>query len=162
MTTLREAAQQALIYNPETGVFVWSESAWHKRNRGLCAGSKKRNGYIEIQLQGKMLKAHRLAWMLVYGDLADDVEIDHLDGDRSNNRLLNLRAVSRNINQQNQRKARKDNRTGLLGVSRNGSGWKAELRINGKKVNVGTYKSPELAHQAYVSAKRIHHEGCTI
>lgn len=161
MTTLR-TAQQALIYNPETGVFVWSEYAWHKRNRGLCAGSKKRNGYIEIQLQGKMLKAHRLAWILVYGDLADDVEIDHLDGDRSNNRLSNLRAVNRNINQQNQRKARKDNRTGLLGVSRSGSGWKAELRINGKKVNVGTYKTPELAHQAYVSAKRIHHEGCTI
>ena len=162
ITLPRATVEQALLYDAETGIFTWLDTAWHKRNRGNQAGSKKQNGYIEIQFQGKMFKAHRLAWMLVYGDLADGVEIDHIDGDRSNNRLSNLRAVSRNINQQNQRKAKTNNRTGLLGVSKNGSGWKAELRVNGKKVNVGTYKTPELAYQAYVSAKRLHHRGCTI
>jgi hypothetical protein len=63
---------------------------------------------------------------------------------------------------QNQRRARSDSSTGLLGVSKNGSGWRAEIRVDGKKINLGTHKTPELAHLAYVNAKRKHHEGCTL
>jgi hypothetical protein len=164
MTTLREAAQQAISYNAETGVFTWLDGAWHKRNRGVQAGSKKRNGYIEIQFNGKMLKAHRLAWMLVYGELADDVEIDHIDGNRSNNRLSNLRAVDRSINQQNQRKARSDSTSGLLGVSWYSAGdkWKADIRVNGKKKHLGYFHCKDAAHQAYLNAKRVMHEGNTL
>lgn len=161
---LRQAAQQAISYNAETGVFTWLDTAWHKRNRGVEAGSKKRNGYIEIQFNGKMLKAHRLAWILVYGDLADDVEIDHIDGDRSNNRLSNLRAVGRSINQQNQRNARSDSTSGLLGVSWYSAGgkWKADIRVNGKKKHLGYFNCKDAAHQAYLNAKRVMHEGNTL
>jgi hypothetical protein len=162
MSALREAAQQALIYDPETGIFKWSDFAFHKRNRGQLAGSKKRNGYVEIQLNGKIHKAHRLAWLMSFGELPDGLEIDHIDGNRANNRLSNLRIVTRSMNQQNQRRARIDSASGMLGVSRNGSNWKAEIRVNKKKKNVGTYLTPEQAYAAYVNAKRRYHEGCTL
>lgn len=158
----RELLQQALAYDPDSGVFTWTSAAWHKRNRGAIAGSKKQNGYIEIQFQGKMLKAHRIAWLLCYGELAPDAQIDHIDGDRSNNRLINLRLVNHSTNQQNKHWARTDSATGLLGVSKNGRGWRAEILVEGKKMNLGTYATPALAHQAYVTAKRVYHEGCTI
>jgi hypothetical protein len=81
-----------------------------------------------------MYKAHRLAWAFVHGGFPDQ-HIDHINGDPSDNRLCNLRVADRSLNMQNQRHARSDSATGLLGVSKNGSGWRAEIRVDGKKIN---------------------------
>jgi hypothetical protein len=85
--------------------------------------------------------------------------IDHKYGDPSDNRWERLRQANRNINQQNLHVAKKTNRIGLLGVSRHGSTWRAQITANGKTYRFSGFKTPEEAHQAYVKAKRELHEG---
>lgn len=66
------------------------------------------------------------------------------------------------MNTQNKKRARADSTTGLLGVSRNHGGFKAAIQINGKRKTLGTFKTPEKAYEAYLDAKREHHEGNTL
>ena len=161
MTAVYEAASNLLSYDPDKGHFVWKTNA-SKTVKGKVAGSKKRDGYVYIQFNGKKLSAHRLAWFVLNGSLPNNLVIDHIDGDGYNNKAINLRAVEHYVNLQNRRAATTQNKTGFLGVSKAKSGWKAQLHIKGKQIYCGTYPFPELAHQAYLAAKRIHHEGCTI
>jgi hypothetical protein len=152
--------KRVLRYDLETGEFWWTDDAPTKV-AGKTANAKDRLGYVCIKVSGKMYKAHRLAWAFVHGHFPEE-HIDHINGNPSDNRIFNLRLADRRLNMQNQRRARSDSATGLLGVSKNGAGWRAEIRVDGKKVNLGTHQTPELAHLAYVEAKRKHHEGCTI
>lgn len=149
-----------LRYEPATGWLWWTEDAPTKV-KGKQVTYKDRLGYVCLKVNGKMQKAHRVAWALIYGKFPSG-HIDHINGISGDNRLCNLREVDSSVNMQNQRKARSDSSTGFLGVSKNGSGWRSEIRIQGKKKNLGTFKTPELAHAAYVEAKRKYHEGCTI
>lgn len=156
----KEAIQKYLRYEPTTGNLWWTAEALVKvANKKATA--KDRLGYICLKVDGRMFKGHRLAWFFVHGDFPQG-HIDHINGNPSDNRIENLRDVSRSVNMQNERGARTHNSTGLLGVSRNGSGWRSEIRIAGKKKNLGTFATPEQAHEAYVFAKRQYHEGCTI
>jgi hypothetical protein len=154
-----EAMKRVLRYDSETGEFWWTAEAPTKV-AGKLANAKDRMGYVCLKVNGKMHKAHRLAWAFVYGEFPEK-HIDHINGDPSDNRLCNLRLADRKLNMQNQRRARSDNATGVLGVRKNGSGYRAEIRVDGKRINLGTYPTTELAHIAYVDAKRKHHEGCT-
>lgn len=158
--TDREAIMKYLRYEPDTGNFWWTSEAPVKV-ANKKADSKDSRGYVCLKIKGQMFKGHRLAWFFVYGEFPDK-HIDHINGNPADNRIKNLREVSRSTNMQNERKARSNNVSGFLGVSPNGGKWKAEIRINGKKKNLGTYCKPEEAHQAYVLAKRNYHEGCTI
>ena len=90
-------------------------------------------------------------------------DIDHINGKRDDNRIANLRDVPRAVNRQNVLRARADNRVGLIGVkaSRNGT-YEARIGVNGKYLHLGTYRTAEAAHAAYVSAKRQHHIGNTL
>jgi hypothetical protein len=88
--------------------------------------------------------------------------IDHINGDPSDNRISNLRDVSRTENQENQRRAQRHNKVGLLGVSPNGKGFISRIKVAGRKVNLGTFPTPEIAHAVYVKAKRYLHAGCTL
>lgn len=155
-----ETMMDVLRYVPETGEFWWTDKA-PKKVAGKLANAKDRLGYVCLKISGKMHKAHRLAWAFVHGKFPDH-DIDHINGNPSDNRISNLRLVSHSVNLQNQRKARADSATGVLGVRKNGSGYRAEIRVGGKRINLGTYPTTELAHIAYVDAKRKHHEGCTL
>jgi hypothetical protein len=128
---------------------------------GDRAGTLVRDGYRQLRIHGKQYLEHRLIWLLHTGSLPTD-EIDHINGDRQDNRIENLRLVSRDMNMQNQRTARRDNTSGLLGVRKSGAKWYATIGIDGKRFYLGMYTTPELAHLAYVNAKRKHHEGCTL
>jgi hypothetical protein len=90
--------------------------------------------------------------------------IDHINGVRTDNRWVNLRDVTRLVNQQNMRRARKDSRSGLQGVQQTkpGGSWRARIRLNGSVHHIGCFPTPEMAHEAYVATKRKFHEGCTI
>ena len=154
------AMKRVLRYDPDTGEF-WRTADAPANVAGKPANAKDRLGYVCFRVNGKMYKAHRLAWAFVHGEFPDG-DIDHINGNPSDNRICNLRLASHSLNLQNQRRAKSNNSTGLLGVCPNGSGWRAEIRVNGKKVNLGTHKTPELAHVAYVEAKRKYHEGCTL
>ena len=157
-----EDLRKSLDYNSETGEFRWKVSAGRVR-AGSPAGTVQPNGRLYIQFQGKLYFAHRLAWLLTYGKWPDEM-IDHLDGNPLNNRISNLRDVSRSVNNQNQREAGSDNSTGFLGVSfpKRAGKFRSRIMLNGKLKHLGYFPTAELAHAAYLAAKREIHEGCTI
>lgn len=84
-------------------------------------------------------------------------QIDHEDTDKSNNRWVNLRVATNAQNKQNIRKARSDNKCGLLGVCRDGGRWRAQIKVLYRNKHLGSFASPEQAHAAYLEAKaRLH------
>ena len=150
-----------LTYDALTGQLTWTENARYTV-AGKPAGTRDVLGYTYVRINGKCYKAHRVAWALAH-DKLPSLAIDHINGDRSDNRLCNLREVSHRVNLQNQRHAQANNKaSGLLGVSRHGSKWKARLKVENKRLYLGVFDTPEEAHQAYVQAKRTHHEGNTL
>ena len=156
----QQRLRELLDYDAETGRFVWRQA--NKRVKaGTVAGYVGNDGYVRIRASGTRFLAHRLAWFYVHGTWPAG-EIDHINGDRSDNRIANLRDVSRLTNRQNMRRAQADNRSGLLGVSLTNNRCKASIRSGGKNHHLGYFASPEAAHAAYVAAKRQTHEGCTL
>ena len=89
-------------------------------------------------------------------------EIDHVNGDRGDNRIANLRDVDHKTNSQNERRARAINTSGFLGVSKQGNKWQASIRHGGKQLYLGLFAAKEEAHSAYLAAKRLLHAGNTL
>lgn len=161
--------REVLDYSPETGEFRWRVA------RGPCvagkvAGCKHPNGYIALTVEFHQCQAHRLAWLYMYGEWPVN-EIDHINGVRDDNRAVNLRDVSKHVNQQNRRKAQRQAapspfNTGLLGTyfHRMRQCFIAQIQdpATGKHKWLGSFATAEEAHEAYLEAKRRIHEGCTI
>ncbi|MDF3858123.1 HNH endonuclease [Achromobacter denitrificans] len=156
-----DEARALLAYDPATGALVWRKAVSRNVKAGGKAGSMDPRGYGQIRLHRRQYMAHRLVWLLHYGEWPKG-EIDHIDGNRANNRICNLREVDRSINTQNLRRAKKNSRSGVLGVSRSGTRWQAHIQANNQQFYLGTFSTPELAHAAYLTAKRALHPGCTI
>lgn len=158
-----EIIKSVIRYEPDTGKFFWKKRTGGTSIEGNeAAGTDDGRGYVRIGVLGRIYKAHRLAMLLTYGEFPG-MEIDHINGNKADNRLSNLRESSRAKNQQNQISAYKNNSTGLLGVSQHKQGvWRARVWVAGKNKSLGLFRTPELAHEAYKEAKRIFHEGCTI
>ena len=151
-----------LSYDPNTGEFRRKTVLRGHGKVGQIAGGVDKDGYIQIRVDGKQHRAHRLAWLYVHGEMPEH-EIDHINGIRTDNRIDNLRAASDAINAQNVRQARTDNKsTGRLGVYPNGSKFRAVITVSGKLVHLGQFDSAEEASSAYVAAKRKFHLGCTL
>lgn len=89
-------------------------------------------------------------------------QIDHKNTVRSDNWWKNLRHADDVLNRQNIRKARANNKTGFLGVHVQRGKFKAQIRVNFYPMHLGYFDTPELAHQAYLKAKRKYHAGCLI
>lgn len=165
MTDARITAQrlrELLSYDQDTGLFTrLSHGRGRRPAEGRPAGCKTDRGYIHIHVSGRIYKAHRLAWLYVNSEWPDG-DIDHIDGDKTNNRINNLRSVSTSVNMQNQRSAQKRNASGFLGVTVHGGRFEASIKLNGKNIYLGSYATPELAHDAYLAKKREIHPGCVI
>ena len=165
-TLTQERLKELLHYNPETGAFIWISKPAPRANRikvGSVAGSNKGNGYVQIQIDGKNYLAQRLAYLFVHGRMPVG-DIDHSDGNPSNNRLSNLRDVTHAQNIQNQRTPNKRNTSGFIGISfrPDTSKYAAYISTDGKRKVLGCFDSAEDAHAAYLKAKRKLHEFCTI
>lgn len=150
-----------LDYDMNTGIFTWIDQKFPRWN-GKVAGNY-RNGYIQISIKGKKYSSHRLAYLYVHGFIPN-CEIDHINGIRDDNRICNLRAATKSQNQGNQRKPRKDNTSGYLGVSENrlNGKFKAQIEVNKENKYLGQHETAEEAHQVYLEAKRKYHSHCTI
>ena len=147
-----ELVQQLLDYDPEAGTFFWKDNRGKKRCKDKPAGSPQK-GYISIHINGEDYRAHRLAWLHATGRDPLDFQIDHIDGDKTNNRFANLREASNSQNQCNA-KRRINNQSGYKGVcwSKYKRKWRAEITAHGKKLYLGYFDTPELAHMAYAKA----------
>ena len=128
---------------------------------GEVAGRKTKRGYVEVHVGRAKYSAHRIAWLFFHGT-APDGDIDHINGVRSDNRICNLRCVSRRVNLENQHRPHRGSTTGFLGVSLSGNRFQAKICSNYKYIYLGTYLTAEEAHLAYLEAKRRLHTGCTI
>lgn len=161
MSLTAERLRAQVRFDPESGHF--SRTVALRGGRvGPLNLSPHKNGYLYISIDGTRYLAHRLAWLYVHGEWPAG-QIDHMNGDRIDNRLANLRVVSNAINQQNVRRARVDNRSsGVLGVSRLRGKWRARIWLDGRERHLGVFDWMSDAHAAYLKAKRSLHVGCTI
>jgi HNH endonuclease/AP2 domain len=152
-TKLREL----LDYNPDTGVFIWKVKPCKNKNAGIEAGCIS-TGYRLIKVLKKYYQAHRLAWLYVYGEFPSKF-IDHINGNPLDNRIVNLREATNYENSQNIYKPQSNNTSGFLGVTymQKKKKWRAKIAVEGKRLSLGYYKSPEDAHKAYIEAKRKYH-----
>lgn len=159
----QERLRELLHYDEATGIFTWIKQVGSRGVIGCNAGTPHGNGYISIQIDRTLYYGHRLAWLYVYKAWPKK-EIDHIDGNRTNNSLINLREASRSENNQNLKRARSDNKSNLLGAKyiKSSGKYHARIKIEGKEKHLGSFMSAELAHKAYVDAKRIHHTYGTI
>lgn len=155
-----ERARELLAYDPETGSLTWKVSRGRVGN-GAKAGRRRPDGYLRVKVDGSDYLVHRLALALTHGHWPEG-QVDHLNGDASDNRLANLRDVPQEVNQQNQRRANADSKTGLLGASPRGPRFQAAITTQGDRRYLGLFDTAEEAHQAYLTAKRQLHAGCTI
>lgn len=151
-----ERLRELLHYDPETGVFTWRVGGRRAR-LGEAAGCVETCGYLRITIDGRQYYAHRLAWLYVTGAWPAD-QLDHRDGDRTNNRFDNLREATHAENGQN-RTTQKNNTSGFAGVHWHlgDRRWHARIRVGGRRVHLGSFDTPEEAHAAYIEAKaRLH------
>ena len=159
---MAERLLRLLEYDPLTGLFTWKYQPKRGISAGTPAGYKHSQGYTSIGLGCYQFFAHRLAWLFSYGAWPSK-HIDHINGDKKDNRIANLRDVSRTVNLQNMRAPRRSSRTGLLGVGIYKDGrFIAKIRLNNKQRHLGIFATAEEASEAYLAAKRKWHEGCTI
>lgn len=148
----------ALSYDPSTGLITRKASSSSNARAGDTAGYKNQTGYVYLSVLGKSYKAHRIAWLLHYREWPSG-EIDHVNGIKDDNRIVNLRDATRSENQHN-RPAYSTNTSGFKGVTwwKQNSKWRADIRINGKRYYLGMYATAELAHAAYSGAATVLHK----
>lgn len=164
----QEELQALLDYNPLTGELTWKprtsdqipheagRNAWNTKYANKPAfTSDDGYGYKTGAINYVNMKAHRVIWKMVYG--CDPVFIDHEDHNRSNNRLTNLREATRVQNQQNCKK-KSTNKSGTTGVWWNKSkqGWDVFIGLNGRKKNLGRFKTEQEAIQARTNAEILY------
>jgi hypothetical protein len=148
-------------YCPVTGVFT-SKVSRGPLKVGDQIGCINLNGYWQMCIDGALHYGHRLAFLWMEGEYPPRL-VDHINGDRSDNRWSNLRHATAGVNAQNQRRPRIDNTSGLLGVSMHADGkWQARIKVGPNYKSLGLHDTKEAAHAAYVAAKKLHHEGNTL
>jgi len=150
-----EQLRDVLDYDPETGLFSWRVRPATCMRAGDKAGTATVRGYISISIAGRGRLAHRLAWLYMTNEWPTG-HIDHINGNKSDNRFCNLRQATPQQNTYN-RKISRVNTSGFKGVSagRNGK-WQATIRVGGRCKYLGEFTTPEQAHEVYIEWAREH------
>lgn len=148
-----EEIQNKFRYEPDTGHIYWIEPGKGKIKK-KPAGTKLKSGYIGIWAGTQRYQAHRLAWVLYYGCWPND-QIDHINGDKADNRIANLREATNSQNGKNYG-FNKSNTSGVKGVSwcKNTGRWRAVIKVNHKSKFLGRYDTKEQAARARQIAEK--------
>lgn len=154
----QEMLFENFIYDEKTGNLYWKVKRSPTTKLSSPISSKNRHGYIQVctKLSGKVknYSVHRLIWKMIYG--VDAKNIDHIDGDRTNNRISNLRDVTHQQNMMN-RKKRCDSKNSYKGIYKTKSSWVAEIWFMNKRYYLGSFKTDKEAGLAYDEAsKKLH------
>jgi len=158
-----ERLRELLDYDPEAGTLTWrsrpasmfydagpngaerAAASWNARYAGKAAGATDAHGYLHVSIFKHLMKAHRVAWAIHYGRWPDG-QVDHLDHDRANNRIANLREATEAENSRN-RAAPAKGESRVLGVNyhKRDRKWRAYIKVDGKTTHLGYFDSMEAA-----------------
>jgi len=161
-----ERAKELLNYDPKTGLFTWKQTRTFTAIKGSVAGSKDKCGYLRVCITlnriEKTLKLHRLAYLIIHGEMPNIV--DHINLIKDDNRAENLRTCNAYQNQMNKAKL-SSNKTGYKGVVyvESRGKYRAKIGYKGKNLHLGHFDCPKKAHEAYVKkskelAGEFHHD----
>jgi hypothetical protein len=150
----REELLSVLDYDASTGLFTWRKrpnaQRWNGRYAGKLAGGRTLNGYRTISVGATPYYASRLAWLYYYGEWPGRI-VDHINVDKDDNRIENLRLATKSQNAANA-KAQSRIKSGLKGAYRNGRNYSAKIKVSGRSIYLGQFDTAEAAHAAYISA----------
>lgn len=155
MSTITQKRLKELFrYSPETGDFTRLISICRLAKAGRVAGTKTKRGYIRINVDGVLYYSHRLVFLYVYGYLPEN-DVDHINRNKSDNRIENLREVSRQCNSINANIS-KSNTSGITGVylNKKKKNWCAQICINRKVINLGCFNKKHNAALARWEAEK--------
>jgi hypothetical protein len=136
-------------YEPLTGVVRWKERRSNIA-QGSIAGCVHGSGYKVVTINSKTYKLHRIIWIMLFGQIPENFYLDHINGNKIDNRLENLRLATNNQNQQN-RPAPKNSSSGYRGVTwhKQVNKWMARICHEGKRTTIGFFDTAEDAYEAY-------------
>jgi hypothetical protein len=148
--------REVFDYDPHTGAIKWRVKYSRKVNAGMPAGYLDSGRYVRIRIKGRAYAAHRIAFLYMHGRWPTEF-LDHVNGDKTDNRLVNLRECSSAQNNSN-RPYTRPTRAGVKGVrlTPNGS-YEARISANGRRIYLGKYDDAESAKAAYQSAALKYH-----
>lgn len=148
-----ERLKRLLHYDPDTGVFTYRETRG-RCLRGTVSGKRHAGGYWRVSIDRKIYQAHRLAWFYVFEEWPNG-DIDHINLDKVDNRISNLRIATPSENQANTSKRTKT-LAALKGVTWHKCGkWQASVKVSGRAIYLGLFDTPEAAHIAYCAAAKV-------
>lgn len=148
----RERLDELLLIDPETGIFTWKANKGGLGKKATKAGFLNKDGYIKIGIDTNEYMAHRLMWLYVHGKFPDFI-IDHIDKNKTNNAIVNLRLATAKQNSENMRRPNQ-NTSGYHGVHLKKAlvgrkkPWQANITHNGKTIHIGYFESAEEALSA--------------
>jgi hypothetical protein len=150
--------KELLNYDKETGIFIRIKSNSNRAKVNCVAGNIRKDGYLEVRVCKKSYLQHRLAWLYIYGKFPDKL-IDHINGNRNDNRIENLREVDYKENTYNS-KVRSDNKSGVRCVSWNkkSQSWEVRVKVDKKLKHFGSYKELDDAAKVAEKVRKEHHK----
>lgn len=139
------------LFTYRDGDLIWNVNRGFNKTKNKKAGNVNNKGYLQVSIYGKLYKAHRLIYIYHYGEIRDNYVIDHINREKTDNRIENLRMITEYENRLN---------SGAVGFSmhKETGKYEARIRINKKNIYLGVFENKESASIAYINAKKEFHK----